>query len=78
MISNVLVKYQILARFNPLLLSGIEEDLVHLLEDDSEAIKEGVLHVLEKAGETIREQIGESSRFGYKFGDILKIFGSYF
>nr|GEV61445.1 sister chromatid cohesion protein PDS5 homolog B-like isoform X1 [Tanacetum cinerariifolium] len=55
---NILV---ILARFHPLLLSGIEEDLVHLLEDDSEAIKEGVLHVLEKAGETIREQIGESS-----------------
>ncbi|KAI3499028.1 hypothetical protein L1887_34820 [Cichorium endivia] len=56
---NILV---ILASFSPLLLSGIEDDLVHLLEDyDDESIKEGVLHVLEKAGETIREQLGESS-----------------
>ncbi|KAI3765368.1 hypothetical protein L2E82_15400 [Cichorium intybus] len=56
---NILV---ILASFTPLLLSGIEDDLVHLLEDyDDESIKEGVLHVLEKAGETIREQLGESS-----------------
>ncbi|KAI3718580.1 hypothetical protein L6452_19457 [Arctium lappa] len=55
---NILV---ILACFSPILLSGIEEDLVHLLEDDDEAIKEGVLHVLSKAGGMIREQVGESS-----------------
>nr|XP_043623301.1 sister chromatid cohesion protein PDS5 homolog B-like isoform X2 [Erigeron canadensis] len=55
---NILV---IVACFSPLLLSGMKEDLVHLLEDDDEAIKEGVLHVLSKAGETIREQLGESS-----------------
>lgn len=55
---------QILSSFSPLLLSGIEEDLVHLLEDyDDEAIKDGVLHVLAKTGETIREQLGDSSRF---------------
>ncbi|XP_024988327.1 sister chromatid cohesion protein PDS5 homolog B-like isoform X2 [Cynara cardunculus var. scolymus] len=55
---NILV---IIACFSPLLLSGIEEDLVRLLEDDDEAIKEGVLHVLAKAGGMIREQLGESS-----------------
>ncbi|XP_059624884.1 sister chromatid cohesion protein PDS5 homolog A isoform X2 [Cornus florida] len=55
---NILV---ILARFSPLLLSGIEEDLIHLLEDDNEVIKEGVLHVLARAGGTIREQLGVSS-----------------
>ncbi|KAJ9563026.1 hypothetical protein OSB04_008186 [Centaurea solstitialis] len=55
---NILV---IIACFSPLLLSGIEEDLVHLLEEDDEAIKEGVLHVLAKAGGMIREQSGESS-----------------
>ncbi|KAM7525318.1 hypothetical protein LguiA_015220 [Lonicera macranthoides] len=55
---NILV---ILAFSSPLLLSGIEEDLVHLLEDDNEIIKEGVLHVLAKAGGTIREQLGVSS-----------------
>ncbi|KAL6562372.1 hypothetical protein OROGR_003379 [Orobanche gracilis] len=52
----------ILARFCPLLLCGIEEDLVHLLEDDNEIIKEGTLHILAKAGGTIREQLGVSSR----------------
>ncbi|XP_060185631.1 sister chromatid cohesion protein PDS5 homolog A isoform X2 [Lycium barbarum] len=52
----------ILARFSPLLLSGIEEDLIHLLEDDNEIIKEGVLHVLAKAGGAIREKLGDSSR----------------
>ncbi|CAN4127000.1 unnamed protein product [Withania somnifera] len=52
----------ILARFCPLLLSGIEEDLIHLLEDDNEIIKEGVLHVLAKAGGAIREKLGDSSR----------------
>ncbi|KAL3521808.1 hypothetical protein ACH5RR_014642 [Cinchona calisaya] len=52
----------ILARFFPLLLSGIEEDLIHLLEDDNEIIKEGVLHVLARAGGAIREQLGVSSR----------------
>ncbi|KAI3466488.1 hypothetical protein Pfo_023151 [Paulownia fortunei] len=52
----------ILARFCPLLLGGIEEDLVHLLEDDNEIIKEGTLHILSKAGGTIREQLGVSSR----------------
>ncbi|KAK6124541.1 hypothetical protein DH2020_041711 [Rehmannia glutinosa] len=41
----------ILARFCPLLLGGIEEDLVNLLEDDNEIIKEGTLHILAKAGE---------------------------
>ncbi|KAL4585339.1 hypothetical protein LXL04_009957 [Taraxacum kok-saghyz] len=56
---NILVT---IASFSHLLLSGIEEDLVHLLEDyDDEAIKEGVLCVLAKAGETIRGQLGESS-----------------
>ena len=45
-----------------MLLTGIEKDLVHLLEDDNEVIKEGVLHVLAKAGGTIREQLGVSSR----------------
>uniref|UniRef100_A0A5B7AN91 Sister chromatid cohesion protein PDS5 B n=2 Tax=Davidia involucrata TaxID=16924 RepID=A0A5B7AN91_DAVIN len=55
---NILV---ILAQFSPLLLSGIEEDLVNLLKDDNEVIKEGVLHVLAKAGGTIREQLGVSS-----------------
>ncbi|KAL3519260.1 hypothetical protein ACH5RR_017409 [Cinchona calisaya] len=48
----------ILARFSPLLLSGIEENLIHLLEDDNEIIKEGVLHVLARAGGAIREQLG--------------------
>ncbi|KAK6124752.1 hypothetical protein DH2020_041504 [Rehmannia glutinosa] len=52
----------ILARFCPLLLGGIEEDLVNLLEDDNEIIKEGTLHILAKAGGTIREQLGVSSR----------------
>ncbi|CAN4114615.1 unnamed protein product [Withania somnifera] len=52
----------ILARFCPLLLGGIEEDLIHLLEDDNEIIKEGVLHVLAKAGGAIREKLGDSSR----------------
>ncbi|XP_076934449.1 sister chromatid cohesion protein PDS5 homolog A-like, partial [Bidens hawaiensis] len=47
--------------FSPLLFSGMEEDLAHLLEEDDEVIKEGALHVLAKAGETIREQSGESS-----------------
>ncbi|KAK9051851.1 hypothetical protein SSX86_028479 [Deinandra increscens subsp. villosa] len=55
---NILV---ILGSFSPLLLSGMEENLVHLLEDEDEVIKEGALHVLGKAGETIREQSGESS-----------------
>lgn len=59
-----MINFQILACFSPLQLSGIEENLVHLLEDDDEVIKEGVLHVLAKAGETIREQLGESSRCG--------------
>ncbi|KAI3829442.1 hypothetical protein L1987_03566 [Smallanthus sonchifolius] len=54
---NILV---ILASFSPLLLSGTEKGLVHLLEDDNEVIKEGVLHVLAKAGGVIREQLGES------------------
>ncbi|KAL3643305.1 hypothetical protein CASFOL_014120 [Castilleja foliolosa] len=52
----------ILARFCPLLLGGIEEDLVHLLEDDNEIIKESTLHILAKAGGTIREELGVSSR----------------
>ncbi|CAA2986797.1 sister chromatid cohesion PDS5 homolog A isoform X1 [Olea europaea subsp. europaea] len=52
----------ILARFSPLLLSGIEEELIHLLEDDNEIMKEGVLHILAKAGGTIREQLGVSLR----------------
>nr|GMD40858.1 sister chromatid cohesion protein PDS5 homolog A isoform X1 [Ipomoea batatas] len=53
---------EILARFSPLLLSGLEENLIHLLEDDNEIIKEGVLHILAKAGGSIREQLGVSSR----------------
>ncbi|KAL8046058.1 hypothetical protein ABFX02_08G154700 [Erythranthe guttata] len=52
----------ILASFCPLLLGGIEDDLLHLLEDDNEIIKEGILHILAKAGGTIREQLGVSSR----------------
>ncbi|CAA0836537.1 binding [Striga hermonthica] len=52
----------ILARFFPLLFGGIEEDLVHLLEDDNEIIKEGTLHILARAGGTIREKLGVSSR----------------
>lgn len=55
--------FQILARFSPLLLSGLEENLIHLLEDDNEIIKEGVLHILAKAGGSIREQLGVSSRY---------------
>ncbi|KAD4982238.1 hypothetical protein E3N88_18909 [Mikania micrantha] len=55
---NILV---ILGSFSTLLLTGMEEDLVHLLEDDDEVIKEGALHVLAKGGEMIREQFGESS-----------------
>ncbi|KAL6990616.1 hypothetical protein U1Q18_008733 [Sarracenia purpurea var. burkii] len=55
---NILV---ILARFIPLLLRGIEEDLVHLLKDDNEIIKEGILHVMANAGGTIREQLGVST-----------------
>ncbi|XP_076907861.1 sister chromatid cohesion protein PDS5 homolog A-like [Bidens hawaiensis] len=55
---NILVT---LASFSPLLLSGTEKDLVHLLEDDNEVIKEGVLHLLAKAGGVIRKQLGESS-----------------
>ncbi|KAL2494761.1 hypothetical protein Fot_38518 [Forsythia ovata] len=39
-------KIKILARLRPLLLGGIEEELIHLLEDDNEIMKEGVLHVL--------------------------------
>lgn len=46
-----------------MLLTGIEEDLIHLLEDDNEIIREGVLHVLAKAGGAIREKLGDSSRF---------------
>ncbi|KAJ4981397.1 hypothetical protein NE237_032234 [Protea cynaroides] len=55
---NLLV---ILARFSPSLLSGTEEDLVHLLKDDNEVIKEGVLHVLARAGGAIREQLAATS-----------------
>lgn len=40
----------IFARFCPVLLGGIDEDLIHLLEDDNEIIKEGTLHTLAKAG----------------------------
>ncbi|CAA2987957.1 sister chromatid cohesion PDS5 homolog A isoform X1 [Olea europaea subsp. europaea] len=52
----------ILARFCPSLLGGIEEDLIHLLDDDNEIIREGVMHILAKAGATIREHLGVSSR----------------
>ncbi|CAA2991927.1 sister chromatid cohesion PDS5 homolog B-like [Olea europaea subsp. europaea] len=52
----------ILVRFSPLLLGGIEEDLIHLLEDDNEIFKEGVLHILSMAGGNIREQLGVSLR----------------
>ncbi|KAL6538568.1 hypothetical protein OROGR_012556 [Orobanche gracilis] len=52
----------ILARFCPLLLGGIEEELVHLLEDDNEIIKEGTLHILARAGGAIRENLSVSSR----------------
>ncbi|XP_017226187.1 sister chromatid cohesion protein PDS5 homolog A isoform X2 [Daucus carota subsp. sativus] len=55
---NILV---ILACSIPSVLSGIEEDVVHLLEDENEVIKEGVLHVLAKAGGTIRDQLRISS-----------------
>ncbi|KAL6544680.1 hypothetical protein OROMI_023542 [Orobanche minor] len=52
----------ILARFCPLLLDGIGEELVHLLEDDNEIIKEGTLHILARAGGSIRENLSVSSR----------------
>ncbi|XP_038690339.1 sister chromatid cohesion protein PDS5 homolog A-like isoform X1 [Tripterygium wilfordii] len=51
----------ILARFSPLLLSGVEEHLVTFLKDDNEITKEGILHVLARAGGTIREQLAASS-----------------
>ena len=66
-------EFQTLARFSPLLLSGIEEDLVHLLKDDNEVVKEGVLHVLAKAGGTIREQLGVSSRCNYGIFSIASV-----
>lgn len=56
-------EFQILVRFSPLLLGGIEEDLIHLLEDDNEIFKEGVLHILSMAGGNIREQLGVSLRY---------------
>ncbi|KAL2467066.1 hypothetical protein Adt_42917 [Abeliophyllum distichum] len=62
LISSTMTILVILARFSPLLLCGIEEDLMHLLEDDNEIFKEGVLHILAMAGGTIREQLGVSSR----------------
>lgn len=61
--------FQILARFCPSLLGGIEEDLIHLLDDDNEIIREGVMHILAKAGATIREHLGVSSRFVNKTSD---------
>ncbi|RAL52779.1 hypothetical protein DM860_007547 [Cuscuta australis] len=62
MILSCMTVLVIIARFCPLLLSGLEEALIHLLEDDNEIIKEGVLHILAKAGGSIREQLGVSSR----------------
>ncbi|CAH9112133.1 unnamed protein product [Cuscuta epithymum] len=62
MILSCMTLLVILARFCPLLLNGLEEALIHLLEDDNEIIKEGVLHILAKAGGSIREQLGVSSR----------------
>lgn len=59
------MSFQIFARFCPVLLGGLEEDLEHLLEDDNKIIKEGTLHILAKAGGTIREQLGVSSRLDY-------------
>ncbi|KAL2549877.1 hypothetical protein Fot_11407 [Forsythia ovata] len=56
------MNFQILARFSPLLLGGIEEELIRLHEDDNEIMKEGVLHILAKGEGTIREQLGVSSR----------------
>ncbi|XP_010243945.1 PREDICTED: sister chromatid cohesion protein PDS5 homolog A-like isoform X2 [Nelumbo nucifera] len=55
---NLLV---IIARFSPLLLSGVEEELVNLLKEDNEIVKEGVLHVLARAGGTIRQQLAMTS-----------------
>ncbi|GAB4830723.1 hypothetical protein Ancab_004756 [Ancistrocladus abbreviatus] len=55
---NMLV---IVARYSPLLLTGSEEDLLHLLKDENEIIKEGILHVLARAGGAIREQLASSS-----------------
>lgn len=54
---------QVIAGFFPLLLVGLEEDLVHLLKEDNEALKEGIAHVLAKAGGTIREQLAMTKRF---------------
>ncbi|XP_010252783.1 PREDICTED: sister chromatid cohesion protein PDS5 homolog B [Nelumbo nucifera] len=51
----------IIAHFSPLLLSGIEEELVNLLKEDNGIVKEGVLHVLAWAGGTIREQLSMTS-----------------
>lgn len=61
----LLVAFQILARFSPLLLGGAEEELVKFLKDDNEIIKEGILHVLAKAGGTIQEQLAMSSRCNF-------------
>lgn len=58
----IVINFQILARFSPLLLGGTEEELVNLLKDENEIIKEGILHVLAKAGGTIREQLAATSR----------------
>ncbi|CAJ2649386.1 unnamed protein product [Trifolium pratense] len=55
---NLLV---IIARFCPLLLSGCEDELVNLLNDDNDIIKVGVLNVLANAGATIRKQLSVTS-----------------
>ncbi|XP_020090102.1 sister chromatid cohesion protein PDS5 homolog A isoform X1 [Ananas comosus] len=57
LISSCMDLLTVIAGFFPLLLVGLEEDLVHLLKEDNEALKEGIAHVLAKAGGTIREQL---------------------
>ncbi|KAL3614925.1 hypothetical protein CASFOL_040586 [Castilleja foliolosa] len=72
LLSSCMAILVILARFCPLLLGGIDEDLVRLLEDDNDIIKEGTLHILARAGGTIRENLGvSSSPFAYRSLDLI-------
>ncbi|XP_030473954.2 sister chromatid cohesion protein PDS5 homolog A [Syzygium oleosum] len=61
LISSCMNTLVLLARYSPLLLIGIEEELVNFIKDDNDTIKEGALHILAKAGGIIREQLATSS-----------------
>lgn len=63
---SLLSVLQLLARYSPLLLIGIEEELLNFIKDDNDTIKEGALHILAKAGGIIREQLATSSRYSCK------------